>query len=427
MTEFWTRGPRSARRARARARDCARAARYDARRRRPGEGPLRRAARGGLAGRAARETRCWPPPWATIATTTGCRACRRGPGRGRRPPRAAASSGSARSTAPRCRARTASATTCSRASSTTTSPTSTSAPGASRSTPTAASTPTSRSCPARVPLADRARLRELRRAPARLARATCAQQIAHMREGLRTGFTLPRVVLEGYDVTIRAHVVDAPDEERLLGARSRAFPPACREADRERLRAAGREAVIAGRGGRLPRASCDFFDERVPARRARHHRRLRAARRPRLLRAAGAHVHDARRSRPRRSTRSASREVARIRGRDGRRSCARPASRATSPAFLEFLRTDPRFYAKTPDELLKEASWIAKRMDGKLPALFGRLPRLPYGVEPVPDAPRAQVHRRPLRRRRRSAARGRASTGSTPTRWRAGRSTTWRR
>jgi len=54
------------------------------------------------------------------------------------------------------------------------------------------------------------------------------------------------------------------------------------------------------------------------------------------------------------------------------------------PAFLEFLRTDPRFYAKTPEDLLKAASWIAKRMDGKLPSLFKTLPRMPYGVEPVP-------------------------------------------
>ncbi len=53
--------------------------------------------------------------------------------------------------------------------------------------------------------------------------------------------------------------------------------------------------------------------------------------------------------------------------------------------FLEFLRKDPRFYAKTPEELMKQASWIAKRMDAKLPSLFGRLPRQPYGVEPVPD------------------------------------------
>jgi uncharacterized protein (DUF885 family) len=53
--------------------------------------------------------------------------------------------------------------------------------------------------------------------------------------------------------------------------------------------------------------------------------------------------------------------------------------------FLDFLRTDHGFYADTPDALLKEAAWIAKRMDGKLPSLFGRLPRLPYTVEAVPD------------------------------------------
>ena len=34
---------------------------------------------------------------------------------------------------------------------------------------------------------------------------------------------------------------------------------------------------------------------------------------------------------------------------------------------------------------MKQASWIAKRMDAKLPSLFGRLPRQPYGVEPVPE------------------------------------------
>lgn len=52
--------------------------------------------------------------------------------------------------------------------------------------------------------------------------------------------------------------------------------------------------------------------------------------------------------------------------------------------FLQFLRTDQRFYAKTPRELLAEASYICKRIDGRLPEYFGKLPRLPYGVEPVP-------------------------------------------
>ncbi len=43
--------------------------------------------------------------------------------------------------------------------------------------------------------------------------------------------------------------------------------------------------------------------------------------------------------------------------------------------FISFLRTDPKFYPKTAEELLKEASYIAKKVDGKLPALFGKLPR----------------------------------------------------
>ena len=54
------------------------------------------------------------------------------------------------------------------------------------------------------------------------------------------------------------------------------------------------------------------------------------------------------------------------------------------PEFLEFLRTDERFYPKTAEELLKEASYIVKRMDGQLPRFFKTLPRQPYGVEPVP-------------------------------------------
>jgi uncharacterized protein (DUF885 family) len=54
--------------------------------------------------------------------------------------------------------------------------------------------------------------------------------------------------------------------------------------------------------------------------------------------------------------------------------------------FIQFLRTDEQFYAKTGEELLKEARDIAKRIDAKLPAYFKTLPRRPYGVAKVPDA-----------------------------------------
>lgn len=52
--------------------------------------------------------------------------------------------------------------------------------------------------------------------------------------------------------------------------------------------------------------------------------------------------------------------------------------------FLNFLRTDPQFYATSEEQLLKEAAWVAKQIDGKMPEFFGILPRLPYGVIPVP-------------------------------------------
>ncbi len=55
-------------------------------------------------------------------------------------------------------------------------------------------------------------------------------------------------------------------------------------------------------------------------------------------------------------------------------------------AFLSFLRTDPQFYAQTAEELLKEAAWITKRMEGMLPSYFNTLPRMPLTVTPVPAA-----------------------------------------
>ncbi len=52
--------------------------------------------------------------------------------------------------------------------------------------------------------------------------------------------------------------------------------------------------------------------------------------------------------------------------------------------FLHFLRTDPQFYAKSETELLMRASYISKQADDNMPRFFGILPRLPYGVRPVP-------------------------------------------
>jgi uncharacterized protein (DUF885 family) len=53
-------------------------------------------------------------------------------------------------------------------------------------------------------------------------------------------------------------------------------------------------------------------------------------------------------------------------------------------SFREFLQTDKQFYVDTPEQLLKEVAYILKKIDGKLPEYFSRLPRTPVGIRKVP-------------------------------------------
>jgi uncharacterized protein (DUF885 family) len=201
-----------------------------------------------------------------------------------------------------------------------------------------------------------------------------------LREGLQTGWTLPQAALKGYEKTIEAHVVAEVSRSRFFKPFA-AFPAGVPEADRPRLYADGEKAI---RGGVVPayRAFLEFMTrDYMPRARAtvgagdmeggreyyaylvRHYTTL--DRTPEEIHALG--LEEVRR------IRAEMEEVIRKTGFTG-----------SFADFLRFLRTDPRFYAKTPDELLKQAAWIAKRIDGKLPSLFGRLPPQPYGVEPVP-------------------------------------------
>lgn len=77
-------------------------------------------------------------------------------------------------------------------------------------------------------------------------------------------------------------------------------------------------------------------------------------------------------------------EVARIRG-EMDKIILETEFKGTFKEFLDFLRTDPQFYTDDPKQLLKEASYIAKKVDGKMPEFFRTLPRLSYGVIKVPD------------------------------------------
>ncbi|HYC96265.1 MAG TPA: DUF885 domain-containing protein [Sphingomicrobium sp.] len=78
------------------------------------------------------------------------------------------------------------------------------------------------------------------------------------------------------------------------------------------------------------------------------------------------------------------REVARIRAE--MEQVARKAGFATREAMIADMRTNPKWFTKTPEELLEATALMAKTIDGKMPSLFGRLARLPYGIRPMAAA-----------------------------------------
>ena len=210
--------------------------------------------------------------------------------------------------------------------------------------------------------------------------AYVAEHIALMREGIALGVTVPRVTLQGYEATIASHVV-ADVTKSVFWAPLERFPPGVPALVRERVRTAARAAIV---DAVVPgyRSFLEFMTrEYITGARAT----LGASALPN-----GAAYYRFLVGRyttldvtPEQVHRTGLAEVQRIRA-EMEAVMRRTGFQGDFPAFLSFLRTDSRFYAKTPDELLKEAAWIAKRMDGKLPSLFKTLPRLPYGVEPVP-------------------------------------------
>jgi uncharacterized protein (DUF885 family) len=77
-------------------------------------------------------------------------------------------------------------------------------------------------------------------------------------------------------------------------------------------------------------------------------------------------------------------EVARIRAE--MEGVAKKAGFASREAMIADMRTNPKWYVTTPEELLEKTATVTKTIDGKMPAYFGRLARLPYGIRPMTAA-----------------------------------------
>ncbi|HUO86996.1 MAG TPA: DUF885 domain-containing protein [Thermoanaerobaculia bacterium] len=205
--------------------------------------------------------------------------------------------------------------------------------------------------------------------------------LARLEKGLEQGVTPPRVTLRDLPQQVRNLVVEEPLASPLLAAFTR-FPDAVSAADRERLTAA---AAVAYRDGIAPAFTrlADFLEETyvpgaretiamkdLPEGEAWYAYRVREMTTTEM---APQQVHDIGLA-----------EVARIRG-EMDRVIAASGFEGSFEEFTEFLRTDPRFYFESGEELLAAYRDIAKRADAELPKLFATLPRLPYGIQAVPE------------------------------------------
>jgi uncharacterized protein (DUF885 family) len=207
-----------------------------------------------------------------------------------------------------------------------------------------------------------------------------------MREGVKQGLTLPSVVLVDADKAIAPHVVDDPTRS-LLYKPFADLPRSLGAADRERLAAEARQAIsdsiVPGYRKLLRFITHEYLPacrEQVGASALPRGREFYAyrVRHFTTLDVTPQQVHDTGLS-----------EVQRIKS-EMREIIKRVKFDGDFHAFVEFLRSDPRFYVDTPERLLQEVSLVLKRMDGELPKLFKTLPRTPYGIREIPEfiAPR---------------------------------------
>jgi uncharacterized protein (DUF885 family) len=207
------------------------------------------------------------------------------------------------------------------------------------------------------------------------------EHIALMREGIKRGFTLPSVVLEGYDETIRPHIVERPEDSLLFSAFT-TFPKSMAQSQQKRLTAKGRKAIQDQVSPAYQRFLDFMVGEYIPS--ARGSIGASALPNGRQFYRSRVKKYTTLDVTPEQVHQTGLREVARIKtemlaiikkvGFDG-----------DFHAFVKHLRSSPKFYAKTPEQLKKEIAYVLKRMDGELPRLFKTLPRTPYGIREVPS------------------------------------------
>ncbi len=206
------------------------------------------------------------------------------------------------------------------------------------------------------------------------------ENIANMRAGVASGFVLPQIVIDGVLPTIEAQVKDNPEDSSFYEQFAE-MSARLSEAEQKRLRAQGR-AVIRDKVLPAFAALATFLRDEYQAsvsvgasdlEGGADYYAFNIKRYTTLTNTTANEIHQIGLG-----------EVQRIRT-EMDAIIAELEFDGDFAAFGRFLRTDPQFYASSKEQLLKEAAYIAKRIDYVMPGYFGRLPRQPYGIVPVPD------------------------------------------
>ncbi len=208
-----------------------------------------------------------------------------------------------------------------------------------------------------------------------------ADEEANMRAGLARGFTPPQITLFGRDKSIAATADAKSPEDTPYWKPFSTMPATISAAQQAILRHAGRDAIttaIIPAFGQLlrfwddvyvPHATKSLAAEALPDGKAYYQSKVleyaTITLTPAQIHAIGLD------------------EMAKIHT-EMLTAMQEASFTGDLPAFLHFLRTNPQFYAKTPDDLLMRAAFIAKEFDGVASRFFGYEPRNRFGIIPVP-------------------------------------------
>jgi uncharacterized protein (DUF885 family) len=205
------------------------------------------------------------------------------------------------------------------------------------------------------------------------------EHVANMRTGLKRGFSNPRVTLTGRDATVEPYL--APGETNPLWGPFAAMPATIPADEQAQLKAEGAAVirdVAAPAYSRLltmlrteywPGARTTTGASELPDGRQFYRSMVRDFTTTELT---PAEIHEI-----------GLKEVARIRA-DMEATMRSTGFKGSLAEFMLFLRTDPQFYAKTPEQLLGKAAWVVMKANGRMNETVGKLPRFRHGIIPVP-------------------------------------------